>query len=257
MNIRILLLAALFAALALNAPPAYAEVLSREIGPRSQLDTNNTNRFNPGQGQQEAHAGCDAAAFQSQYGAPPCPRDMTWVCSRHFGISVCVDTELKKDGSGLPRGNFSRTTCAAACEAEGKRLPRNNEWLVACTGTPIAPCLNYRGEWPPGHFARIQGHPCSTYGTGSGRCMSDPALTRLMPPVAEACVSEAGVSGCVGTLGQWVHEIGTNSSGNRRGRFNGGLFPQPASSVIYTTTAHGPDYSDYSIGCRCARDPGR
>ena len=47
---------------------------------------------------------------------------MTWVCSRHFGISVCVDTELKKEGSGLPRGNFTRTTCAAGFSAPAQNI---------------------------------------------------------------------------------------------------------------------------------------
>lgn len=229
-------------------PAAGAEVVS-EIGPRSHLATNNANRFDwklvhPGQ----APADCDPARYEAQYGRKPCPPDMAWVCSRKYGISVCADRALAAGDDGLPAGNHSRSTCENFCRAKGRRLLTNNEWLVACTGTPHGACLNYGGAWPPAHFAKDPFHPCATQGTGSAACMSDPRLTRLLPPADAGCVSEAGVTGCVGTLGQWVSG---NVPGTPRGRFNGGLFPQKASSVLYTTTAHSPGYSDYSTGCRC------
>jgi len=228
---------------------ASAEVLAREIGPRSSLATNNTNAFDWKQTQPgAAPADCDPERFLKEYGQQPCPQDTLWVCSRYFGVSVCADKDLAVNKEGLPAGNFSRDTCAAYCAQQGKRILSNNEWLVACTGTPLEPCLNYSGEWPPGYFAKKPGHPCAQYGAGSTQCMSNPQLTRLMPAIDPGCRSEAGLSGCVGTLGQWVSG---NVAGTARGRFNGGLFPQPASSVIYTTTAHSPAYSDYSIGCRC------
>ena len=245
---------ALLTAAALLGPrgTVSAEVMSHEIGPRSSLATNNTNIFDWNQTQPgTATADCDPERFEKEYGRKPCAGDMVWVCSRFFGISACTDKDLAVNKEGRPAGNFSRDTCAAYCERQGKRLLSNNEWLVSCTGTPVEPCLNYGGEWPPGYFAKKPDHPCARYGTGSAQCMSDPRLTSLMPATDSACRSEAGVAGCAGTLGQWVSG---NIPGTARGRFNGGLFPQRASSVIYTTTAHSHAYSDYSIGCRCAAD---
>ena len=237
--------------LALTAWADYHEVLSTAIGPGNPKGTNNTNRLDrssPGR----IHANCDLPLFQRQYGRLPCPADMQWVCSRHFQISVCVDRDLGSGGDGAPTGNMSRNGCANFCSAKGKRLPTNNEWLVGCNGTPYAECLNYKGTWPPGHFAKIKGHPCEIHGATSSQCMTHPDLTKQLPARDPQCVSEALVNSCVGTLGQWVSDSPNGNSS--RAKFNGGFFPQPASSVIYTTTAHGPGYSDYSIGCRCAKD---
>lgn len=238
--------------IALSAVSASLGEVVSEIGPRSPYGTNNTNRFDsslarPGQ----AASDCRPARYEAERGRPPCPSDMAWVCSRKYGASFCADRELAAGQAGLPAGNFSRSSCEDFCRARGRRLLTNNEWLVACTGTPAEVCLIYSGEWPPAHFAKTPRHPCAAQGTGSAGCMSDARLTWLMPPTPGGCVSEAGVRGCVGTLGQWVSD---DVPGTRRGRFNGGLFPQRASSVLYTTTAHSPAYSDYSIGCRCGSD---
>lgn len=229
----------------------YKEVVSTTIGPRNERGTNNSNsldRSAPGR----IHSNCDVTLFQQQYGRPPCANDMQWVCSRHFQISFCLDRDLGSGADGRPLGNLSRNSCATFCASQNKRLPTNNEWLVGCNATPFAKCLNYKGSWPPGHFAKIQGHPCQVHGATSPQCMTHPDLTKQLPTRDPQCVSEALVNSCVGTLGQWVSD---SPNGNAaRGKFNGGLFPQPASSVVYTTTAHGPGYSDYSIGCRCAKD---
>lgn len=236
------------------ADAGYAEVLSREIGPRSAFATNNTNQFDWSRAAKASvHADCDLARFQAQYGRAPCDKNMQWVCSRFFQISVCVDQDLARDSQGRVLGNQNRSGCVRACAASKKRLLDNNEWLVACTGSPISACVNYGGEWPPAHFAKIPGHPCRVYGVESDQCMQNPDLTALMPAIQSACVSEALVKGCIGTLGQWVSD-GIAEIDAPRGRFNGGLFPQPASSAVYTTTAHDPGYSDYSMGCRCGKD---
>lgn len=232
----------------LTSASEYNEVLATVIGPRSRLSTNNTNNFNLEEQPDSpvVHHQCDIERFRTQEGHEPCAADMRWVCSRHFQISLCVDYDIARDRQQLPRGNLNRTACANYCAIQGKRLPSNNEWLVACTGSEPANCLNYEGEWPPGHFAKILGHPCQVHGATSSQCFSHPDLTRQLPTYDPRCRSEAGLIGCIGSLGQWA--------AGPRSRFNGGLFPQPASSVLYTTTAHSPVYSDYSIGCRCAQD---
>lgn len=229
----------------------YQEVTTTEIGPRSSLKTNNSNSFNPSliSKNSQAHFDCDLESFRKNMGRLPCPGDMQWVCSKSFKTSVCMDRDLVQNPDGKPMANLNRKQCEDICRKQGKRLLTNNEWLVGCTGTPIEPCLNYRGTWPPGHFSKVPNHVCQKHSTTSSQCMTSPDLTGLMPEISAECRSEAGVRGCVGTLGQWV----SDQLNNGNGRFNGGLFPQKASSVIYSTVAHGPGYSDYSIGCRCGK----
>lgn len=229
----------------------YQEVKTKEIGPRSSLKTNNSNSFNHSLVSKNAkvHFDCDLESFRKSTGHLPCPSEMQWVCSKSFQTSICVDRDLVQNPDGKPMANLNRKQCESICQKQGKRLLTNNEWLVGCTGTPLDPCLNYRGTWPPGHFSKIPNHVCQKHSTTSAQCMTSPDLTGLMPEISEACRSEAGVRGCVGTLGQWV----SDQLSNGNGRFNGGLFPQKASSVVYSTVAHGPGYSDYSIGCRCGK----
>ena len=90
--------------------------------------------------------------------------------------------------------------------------------------------------------------------------MNDPALNRLPKSLTRnkgysKCVSNYGIYNMVGNLGEWVEGVWKNKKREQVARFNGGLYPQRKSSCSYTTIAHGPDYMDYSTGCRCARDP--
>lgn len=226
------------------------EILAREIGPRSEVPLSgfNINYFDFNKAP-NARVNCGEIARSKT-----CPRDMTLVCSEHFRTAVCIDTNLVSDAAnGRPRGNMNLAACQAACAAQGKRIPKNNEWLVACTGTRPEACLNYRGSWPPGRFAAIPGHTCQINGPTSGPCLTSPDLVAELPPVAQSCVSEAGVRGCVGTFHQWVSE---HVIGAQHGyyRFNGGSYVVAASAVEYVTPAHSNDFYHYANGCRCARD---
>jgi hypothetical protein len=211
-------------------------------------------------------ADCSREEFVRRYGHEPCPTDMAWVCSPKWQVNVCMDRDLRREASGRFMGNVSRQECKAWCEQRGRRLPTNNEWLVACEGTQPSQCLQ-RATYHPIIY-RLRSTQAWVYnninckaGTNAWRdCMSDLRLTDRMrdprtggmvgvPPAAETqrCISEYGVRNMVGVLGQWVSDTyGT------RGQFNGGLYPQPASSCNYTTVAHPSDYTDYSIGCRCS-----
>lgn len=226
------------------------EVSSRDIGPRSvqPLRGFNVNYFDFNK---VAVASLDC---KQTLKTKRCPADMTAVCSEHFKTAVCMDTDLLNDpNTGRPQGNMNLYACEAACAAQGKRIPKNNEWLVACTGTQPSACLTYGRAWPPGQFEKIPGHVCQTHGATSSACMTSQDLVNELPPVSPACVSEAGVRGCVGTFHQWVtdHVIGAEHGYKR---FNGGSFVVPASAVEYVTPAHTNDFYHYANGCRCARD---
>jgi formylglycine-generating enzyme required for sulfatase activity len=182
---------------------------------------------------------------------------MVPVCSKE--IKVCVDRfELYESQSLKPVGYMNRASCEDACKAQGKRLLKNKEWLLACEGTKPKACNIFR-QSPVVRMYRapepwiFMGVDCKQ---GENRwtltCMNDPRLNEMaeglaVPGEFKDCVSRFGVYDMVGNLGEWVDEP--------NGVFNGGLYPMPRSSCQYTTTAHGPGYSDYSIGCRCGMTP--
>lgn len=185
-----------------------------------------------------------------------CPEDTVFVCSRHFRTAVCLDRFMLEDPeTGGVLGNTNEADCRARCNAVGKRLPTNNEWLVGCTGTVASDCLAPLHEiyWPAGKYAHTPGHPC--YGADvhgpNQECMMWPGFIAEAPPVKASCVSEAGVYGCVGSFEQWV----STRAPNGHGKFNGGFYGHSGSSVLYTTMGHTADYRHFGSTCRCAKDP--
>lgn len=166
----------------------------------------------------------------------------------------------------IPSPNLNYYQCKSICKAQGKRMLSDKEWKTACEGTPITKCNRYQ----PHPVVRMLDRDTWVYkgvnckkkrNTYTEHCMNDPRLVKLNYSIAkngdfDECVSKHGVYHMVGNLGEWVSNV--RKKGSRlRGRFNGGLFPQPKSSCEYTTIAHGPSYQDYSIGCRCGKRPQR
>lgn len=228
----------------------FREVLSREIGPRSEdpIDGFNVNHFEWDKAPRSA-PDCQALAKVPNI----CPDKMVFVCSAFFHTSVCIDRDLYNDrATGRPQGNMNLEDCMSACAAIGKRIPTNNEWQVGCTGTAPQSCLTYRGPHPGVRFSQVPGHACNVHGPYSGECMVNQDLVDLLPPVADACVSEAGVRGCVGTFEQWVSN---HFVAGQFYRFNGGMYALSSSAVDYVTPAHPNDFRHYASGCRCAQDP--
>lgn len=192
-----------------------------------------------------------------------CPTGMAPVCSGK--IRVCVDRqEFKCKRKKKPEGYMNRFECEDVCKMQGKRILQNEEWLLACEGTPAQAC-NIRRAHPIITLYRSNkpwirnGVDCKW---GDNRwtpnCMNDPRINQLPKSLSSSgsfknCVSRFGIYDMVGNLGEWV----SPPSRLEYGRFNGGLYPQPESSCEYKTIAHGPSYADYSIGCRCGGDPAR
>ncbi|MCB0386608.1 MAG: SUMF1/EgtB/PvdO family nonheme iron enzyme, partial [Bdellovibrionales bacterium] len=196
--------------------------------------TNNRNKF---KSQPNDKAKFDQAGGCEQ--SLSCPEGTQLVCSKKYATKVCIDTDLKQSAEGLPEGNFSYHKCQSYCQSRGMRLPTNNEWLLAAAGSEAKNCL----------------YPQVTYPIKKGARMDDLAVNAPLKEPRKSCVSLYKIKDMVGVLGQWVEGTFKNRSGHTRGQFNGGLWPQKASTVFYRTVAHGPGYSDYSIGCRCASDP--
>ena len=174
-----------------------------------------------------------------------CASDMRRVCSTRYGIDLCVDTNLISVG-GVPEGNYSYPKCQAKCASLGKRVLNNNEWLVAVNGTDHLKC---KAPSPKNRKLGSATQDAPDYNSSSDMKNLKFNAKGIRQDRGE-CVSIYGVKDGVSVLGQWVSD-GYRSN---KPQFNGGLWAFPsASTIYYRTSAHGPSYYDYSIGCRCGK----
>lgn len=187
----------------------------------------------------------NSAAFDYSGGCETnlsCPTGTSLVCSDDYHTKVCMDTNLRMMDDGVtPRGGMTHNQCRDYCESRNMRLPTNNEWLVGALGTNPELCLPESITYPP------------LFNTDAGR-QSAEGLTQIRRYGRQdrsQCQSVFGLNDMVGVLGQHVTH---GQARPNRIQFNGGLYPMSHSSIVYRTTAHGPTYSDYSIGCRCATE---
>lgn len=212
-------------------------------------------------------SGC-VVLSEHRYATGECPVNMAKVYSPARNRDICVDRyEMSPKSSDSrwvrPFAHQSFFTCMEGCARRGKRMLWHSEWQAACSGTPAKRC-NIYGAHPVLKKAasktwRYKGVDCSKQNNTWGKeCMNDPSLNQGKGVLAHnaafsQCVSESGVANMIGNLGEWVLDVSWKK-GRLMGRFNGGLYPQPRSSCGYTTIAHEAEYSDYSVGCRCAMD---
>lgn len=161
----------------------------------------------------------------------------------------------------VPQGYMNRDDAARACDAAGKRLCSESEWVTACMGEA-------RTEFPYGR--RYEQDTCNVFrethpsfelhGTAS-RYHDDPRnglveaggrplllATGSLP----ACASRWGddaIFDMVGNLDEWVD--------GGSGVFVGGFYSRGSRSGCYARiSSHAAAYSDYSTGGRCCKDPG-
>lgn len=224
---------------------------------------------------------------QGQGSAPsPCDAEMVAIDAR-----VCVDayeaTVVEVDDSGAetphaahlpvtgmkvravsragvpPQGYISQVEARAACVEAGKRLCTDDEWKVACGGANEEPypygttleegaCNDKAQVSPVNHF----------FGTAAGPAnytwekMNDPRLNQLPGGLAKTgafprCRGKLPIFDMVGNLHEWTE---TPSM------FRGGYYLDTqlhGPGCRYQTSAHMPEYHDYSTGFRCCKDARR
>jgi hypothetical protein len=164
------------------------------------------------------------------------------------------------EAAELPQGYMNREEVARACDAAGKRLCSESEWVTACMGED-------RTEFPYGR--RYQQDTCNVFrethpsfelhGTAS-RYHDDPrnglveagGRTLLLASGSlPACASRWGddaIFDMVGNLDEWVD--------GGSGVFVGGFYSRGSRSGCYARiSSHAAAYSDYSTGGRCCKDP--
>ncbi len=207
---------------------------------------------------------CTTLFFRPPFLKTNCPTGMSLVYSLENEVNVCVDIyEYGNRGDPYPLAHQNFFNCKRLCNKRGKRLLNHTEWVTACQRTPRRYCNIYqkhpiimkrtrKARWIYNKKNCKKGRNAWSY-----TCMNDPSLnSRGLAKHKEfpRCRSKYGIRHMIGNLGEWV----SNDYKHRRkqiGWFNGGLYSQKKSSCRYLTVAHGPRYYDYSIGCRCGKDP--
>lgn len=157
----------------------------------------------------------------------------------------------------VPQAHFSQEQAAAACEAAGRRLCSDDEWVQACKGaTPTV--YPYGDEHEDGR--------CNDRGVSPLRAlhgakddievfgidaMNDPRLNQVPGSVARTgqfkrCRGSLATYDMVGNLHEWTADPA--------GTFRGGYYLDNklhGEGCTYRTTGHNTKYHDYSIGFRC------
>lgn len=159
----------------------------------------------------------------------------------------------------VPQAYLSQEQAAAACEAAGKRLCSDDEWLAACRGKSSS-TYPYGDEREPGRCNDKGVSPLRTiHGAAEGlevfgmEAMNDPRLNQIAGTVARTgqfkrCKTSSGAFDMVGNLHEWTADGG--------GTFRGGYYLDNeinGKGCEYVTKAHSTKYHDYSIGFRCCK----
>jgi len=183
---------------------------------------------------------------------------------RPFDSFSTVDGHVVRavsERSVFPHGYISEVQAKEACGRSGKRLCRSSEWRQACMGprhttfgygnTRVPGRCNDHGVSPMISVMRLRvDHPSEW----THDRMNDPRLNQAPSTLARtgehsSCTNGYGVYDMVGNLHEWVDDPD--------GTFQGGYYLDThlnGDGCTYTTTAHGPQYHDYSTGFRCCAD---
>jgi len=159
----------------------------------------------------------------------------------------------------LPQGYMTYFSAKRACEAAGKRLCSEEEWVTACRGRKNTK-HPYGKKFRAGKCNVFRAlHPAYELHGNSSLGHLDPRLhlvieegkSPLLFTTGEAkeCVSEVRdgeIYDMVGNLDEWVDDP--------KGTFVGGFFSrQTRSGCGAKVENHGAAYTDYSLGTRCCK----
>lgn len=160
--------------------------------------------------------------------------------------------------SAVPQGYINGVQAAAACQAAGKRLCTDTEWLRACRG-PSNLTYPYGNTRIPGlcNDARAT-HPLVEYfgtpGPWGAAELQHSCINQLPASLDRAgsnsgCQSAEGPYDMMGNLHEWTADP--------NGTYRGGYYVDTAINgpgCLYLNTAHDQHYFDYGTGFRCCAD---
>jgi sulfatase modifying factor 1 len=164
----------------------------------------------------------------------------------------------------VPHGYVSQLDAKAACDAAGKRLCQEDEWVAACKG-PQKTTFPYGNTREPGRcngeatISPLSFMPANQQFPDMTN-MNNPKLDQLPGTLTKTgeragCTNAYGVFDMVGNLHEWV-----SADKIWGAEFLGGYFRDTAENgdgCNYKTTAHQDFYHDYSTGFRCCKDAAR
>lgn len=159
----------------------------------------------------------------------------------------------------VPQGYINGIQAEAACQAAGKRLCTDTEWLRACRGTQQY-TYPYGSTRQPGvcNDARSK-HPAVEYFQSSAQWVFSKIQHQCLNQLPQSLAKSGSYAGCVtaekvydlmGNLHEWT----SNSTGIFRGGFYVDTY-RNGNGCLYRTTAHTRPHWDYSTGFRCCADP--
>jgi sulfatase modifying factor 1 len=186
--------------------------------------------------------------------------------SREMAVPVPPAFQLKEEfepraqvkAGVVPNGYVSGDAAAKACQAAGKRLCTQEEWVTACRGEKNRK-FPYGDKYEQGRCNVFrESHPALVLHGNPSINHLDPRLLKvkangkpLLRKTGETpdCKSEWGndaVFDMVGNLDEWVDDA--------KGRFSGGFFSRSTrEGCDASITAHPRSYYDYSLGVRCCK----
>jgi sulfatase modifying factor 1 len=167
-------------------------------------------------------------------------------------MRFCIDKYESADDSGLPAADVSWTLAAASCQALGKRLCKEREWVFACEGEEMRP-------YPYG-FER---NPAvCNFEISEGLSTNKGALADKRQPVTANpdCLSPFGVVNMVGNIDEWVvldkpHYSQVNGGRRMASGLKGGWWGPLRNRCRPTTVDHDEFFHELQTGYRCCAEP--
>jgi len=177
-------------------------------------------------------------------------------------VDVCVDRyEYPNKKDAHPPVMVDFFGAEQTCQAAGKRLCLESEWVAACEGPQEKPfpygwqrsadACNIDNRWLEPNLGRVYSE--------------DPAiqreeLARLDQGVPSGsrpgCVSDNGVYDLTGNFDEWVR-LDTPKPGakSKMAGLKGGAWGHVRNACRPVTTSHAPEFTYYFISFRCCSDP--
>lgn len=160
----------------------------------------------------------------------------------------------------VPQGYLTYHSARAACQAAGKRLCTEEEWVTACrgrAGTKFPYGAHYAAGRCNVHRAL---HPAAVLHGNASMGLTDPRLNLVVEAAKDPLLRLTGATpGCesswddgalydmVGNLDEWVEDPS--------GVFVGGFYARMTTKGCEAkVSGHAPSYYDYSTGTRCCAD---
>ena len=169
----------------------------------------------------------------------------------------CIDEyEYPNKAGAHPPVMVSWFDGEAACEAGGKRLCRESEWVSACEGPEKLPFPYGRSRDPAQcnlDNRYVKPHLDRVYSTNQSE--QDQELSNLDQSVASGekpgCVSGFGVHDLTGNVDEWVTADEDTHKTSRWAGLKGGAWGHVRNACRPMTTSHPPEFTYYFISFRC------